>query len=229
MRRIALFDIDGTLLSSQGAGRRALERALVERFGTPGPSHYRYDGKTDRQIIRELLRAEGYADDAIDAAMDEVLARYLEHLAVEIRSREVAPCPGIPALLDAVDAADDLVLGLLTGNIADGAAVKLLAAGLDVSRFVVGAFGSDAEHRPALPPIAQARAAALLGREVSAADLVVIGDTPLDIACAHVNGAKAIAVATGHFDAAALAAHRAEAVFHDCGDTEAVLAAIRSV
>ena len=118
------------------------------------------------------------------------------------------------------------MLGLLTGNIAEGAARKLRSAGLDPSRFAVGAFGSDHEHRVELPGIARERASALLGRDVPGAACVIIGDTPSDVACGRSIGARAIAVATGHYDAATLAACDPHAVFADLSDTEAVVRAI---
>jgi phosphoglycolate phosphatase-like HAD superfamily hydrolase len=229
MMRIALFDIDGTILSSQGAGRRALETALTDVFGRTGPSHYRYDGKTDRQIIRELMRAEGMDDAVIDARMDEVLTTYLRGLAAEISSRDVQLLPGVAALLDELEQESDVVLGLLTGNVAEGAAAKLLAVGVDMTRFRVNAFGSDHESRPVLPAIARERAMAMLGVPVEAEQIIVIGDTPLDIACAHAIGAKAVAVATGHYSVAELAAHAPAAVLADFSDHVAAARTIRSV
>ena len=226
--RIALFDIDGTLLRSGGAGRRAFEASLLEQFGTTGPADYRYDGKTDRQIARDLMRAAGFDDATIDARMGPLEARYLEGLAEELRTRQVhaEPCPGIPALLDALEARTDVVLGLLTGNVLQGARLKLAAVGIDHARFAVAAYGSDHEHRPALPAIAQSRASARLGRAVPGDALVIIGDTPHDIHCGRGVGARAIAVATGSYGVADLAAHGPAHCFADLTDTEAVITAI---
>lgn len=222
--RIALFDIDGTLLASGGAGRRAMERALLATFGSVGPADYRYDGKTDRQIVRELMRADGHADDAIDAGMDAVFARYLDGLGAEVAA--VERLPGVGPLLDALEARDDVVLGLLTGNVEHGARAKLGAAGLDHARFVVVAYGSDHEHRPELPRIARERAVARLGCDVPRDALVIIGDTPLDVACAHAQGARAVAVATGRFGVAELASHGPAAVLEDLGDLARAIEAI---
>jgi phosphoglycolate phosphatase-like HAD superfamily hydrolase len=224
--RIALFDIDGTLLASGGAGRRAMERALLEVYGTAGPADYAYDGKTDRQIVRELLRAEGRADRDIDAGLPRVFTRYLQELIVESRTAPIRPLAGVLAVLDALDQRDDVVVGLLTGNIVEGAALKLGAAGIGIERFRVAAYGSDHEHRPELPRIARERAAATLGRAVPPETLVVIGDTPLDIACARAQGARAVAVATGRYAAAALAAHGADAVFDDLANVARVVDAV---
>ena len=225
---LVLFDIDGTLLWSDGAGRRAMEGALTHVFGSPGDPRYRYDGKTDLQIARELMRAEGHADDAIDARREVVLAGYLERLRRELDAdeRHVHVLPGIPALLDALEPRPDVVLGLLTGNVADGAATKLGAAGIDFARFRVNAFGSDHEHRPALPAVAQRRARELLGRDVAGEAMVVIGDTPADIECARTVGARTVAVATGRYSVEELAAHAPSAVLADLSDTGAALRAI---
>jgi phosphoglycolate phosphatase-like HAD superfamily hydrolase len=129
-------------------------------------------------------------------------------------------------VLDALEGRDDVVLGLLTGNIVDGAAMKLSAAGLDITRFRVAAYGSDHEHRPELPRIARERAMATLGRDVPRDTLVVIGDTPLDIGCAHAQGARAIAVATGRYRPDELAAHLPAAVLPDLSDVALVVETI---
>ena len=119
-----------------------------------------------------------------------------------------------------------MVLGLLTGNLARGAALKLQAAGLDPARFKVGAYGSDAAHRPDLPPIAARRAERFFGREPVGAEVVIIGDTPADVACGTGIGARAVAVATGAYSVAELAACGAHAVFPDLGDIDSALEAI---
>jgi phosphoglycolate phosphatase len=228
MNRLVLFDIDGTLLRSDGAGRRAMEGALSHVFGSPGDARYHYDGKTDRQIVRELMRREGHDDAAIDARLDDVMVMYLDRVRRELASgaRRVTRLPGVCELLDALEARDDVVLGLLTGNIAEGAAAKLAAAEIDIGRFRVNAFGSDHEHRPRLPEIAQARAREQLGVELGGHAIVVIGDTPADIDCARSVGARTIAVATGRYSTEELAEHAPSAVFSDLSDTDAVVAAI---
>jgi phosphoglycolate phosphatase len=223
--RVVLFDIDGTILRSSGAGRIAMERALTNVFGSPGSKDYQYDGKTDRQIVRESMRLEGLSDDEIDARMPELLEHYLDGLHSELSSgqRTVNVFPGVRELLDTLEQQENVVLGLLTGNIEAGARAKLGAAGIDISRFRVNAFGSDHEHRPELPAVAQRRANDLLGREIQGDRLIVIGDTPADIRCGESIGAKAIGVATGLFTVEELASHGAYAVFETLADTEAVL------
>lgn len=227
-KKVVLFDIDGTLLLSDGAGRRAMERSLEAVFGRRGPTSYRYGGKTDKLIVRETMRLEGFADAEIDARMDEVIAGYLANLRAELESdRNLARAlPGVYALVEAVEAHEELVLGLLTGNVLEGAGVKLRAVSLDPQRFRVGAFGSDHEERPMLPPIAQRRAASLLGCAVPGERLVILGDTEHDMTCGQGVGARAIGVATGGVSRATLAAHAPAAVFDDFSDTTRVLEAI---
>ena len=229
MTTVVLFDIDGTLLSSDGAGRTAMEAALHAVFGTRGPTGYRYDGKTDPLIVRESMRHAGLDDATIEAGMAEVIARYLEGLSVALQdpARLARTLPGVPALVEAVHAADDLMLGLLTGNVVEGATRKLDAVGLAPARFVVGAFGSDHEHRPALAPVAQARAEARLGRSIPGDRFVIIGDTPADLTCGRGIGARAIGVATGGYRRAELEGYEAFALVDDLADTGAMLELIR--
>lgn len=226
--KLVLFDIDGTLLWTDGAGRRSMESALKEIFGRHGDPTYRYDGKTDRQIAREQMRWAGVDDAEINARMDELFAAYLMRLETElIRDAAVSRlCAGIPVLLDQLESRTSAVLGLLTGNMEHGARHKLHAVGVDFNRFRVNAFGSDHEDRPALPAVAQRRAEALLGTTMPGDQMVIIGDTPADIECGRALGVRAIAVATGRYTVDELAAHRPYAVFATLEDTEAVLSAI---
>jgi phosphoglycolate phosphatase-like HAD superfamily hydrolase len=134
--------------------------------------------------------------------------------------------PGVHDLLDRLEAETDVVLGLLTGNVEEGAALKLRSAGLDPTRFRVGAYGSDAADRPDLPPIAAHRARSHFGRIPSGAEVVIIGDTPADISCGQCIGARAVGVATGAYSVTDLEACGAHAVFQDLSDTGLVLEAI---
>ena len=120
--KLVLFDIDGTLLLSGGAGRRAINRALDEVFGAAGSQEHPLDGKTDPQIVRELMRMAGHDDDYIDAHMNELFERYVELLHEEFLgpNHGAYALPGVPALLDALEARSDVILGLLTGNVIDG-------------------------------------------------------------------------------------------------------------
>jgi phosphoglycolate phosphatase-like HAD superfamily hydrolase len=226
--KLVLFDIDGTLLLSDGAGRRAIHRALIGVFGSVGPHDYHFDGKTDPQIVRELMRLEGHRDERIDAVMDDLFARYVQFLHEELHAPGHTPyaLPGVLALLDALEARRDVILGLLTGNIEPGARAKLQAVGIAPDRFRIGAFGSDHEHRPELPAIAAKRTRDSLGVDVTGAAVVVIGDTPADVTCGRAIGASAIGVATGRFSVDELMSHGAVAAFRDLSDTGAVVRAI---
>lgn len=228
MHRLVLFDIDGTLLHSHGAGRRAMEAALLETFGTKGSPAYRYDGKTDKQIVRDLMREAGFSDAIIDARMAELLDTYVAGLQREIASphTRVEAITGVMPLLDALVHRSHCIVGLLTGNLEPGAQHKLTAAGIDFGRFALGAYGSDHEIRSELPAIAQQRAREVLGLAIEGSAMVIVGDTPSDIACGRPIGARAIAVATGHYTVESLSEHAPDALFNDLGDTEAVLRAI---
>jgi phosphoglycolate phosphatase-like HAD superfamily hydrolase len=226
--KLVLFDIDGTILLTSGAGKRAVHRALAEVFGAPGRAEHRFDGKTDPQIVRELMRMEGHADDHIDERMSRMLDRYVDYLHEELDHGDttVRLMPGVAELLDALEARPDVVLGLVTGNLAAGAAAKLRAGGIDPERFRVGAFGSDHELRVELPGVAQRRARDELGVHVEGADVVVIGDTPADVECGRAIGARTIGVATGYYTVDELRKHLADEVFEDLADTAGVVRAI---
>jgi phosphoglycolate phosphatase-like HAD superfamily hydrolase len=229
MKKLVLFDIDGTILLTAGAGRRAIVAALAEELpGTGAFDRVRFDGKTDPQIVAELLEAAGDREPLDPSRLDAVCRRYVRHLARELEapSTRTTLMPGVEALLDRLEAESGVILGLLTGNIAEGAALKLRSGGLDPTRFRVGAYGSDAAHRPELPAIAARRAAGIFGREPSGAEVVIIGDTPADIQCGSAIAARAIAVATGSYNVADLAACGPHAVFENLSATDRVLEAI---
>ena len=231
MTVLVLFDIDGTMLLAHGAGRRAVHQAMLDTFGTTGPQHHPFDGKTDPQIVRELGSLAGVSEDMIVDKMTPALDRYYEYLLADITGapHTVELLPGVHDLLDALEARDDVMLGLLTGNIEAGAALKLRAVNIAPERFIVGAYGSDAPVRPALPAIAQSRASQRLGVELPGQHIVIIGDTPHDLTCGNGIGARAIGVETGRFRAADLHPHNPLAVFPNLIDTAAIVAAITSV
>jgi phosphoglycolate phosphatase-like HAD superfamily hydrolase len=228
MRKLVLFDIDGTILRSAGAGRRAITAALAAEIGDArGFERVRFDGKTDPQIVAELLEAAGHSGPHDERRVEAVCERYVALLEDELASATgMQLLPGFPAIFDRLEATAGVVLGLLTGNLERGARLKLTAVGVDPERFRVGAYGSDSGHRPDLPAIAADRAAPLFGRAPTGAEVVIIGDTPADVACGSGIGARAVAVATGSYGIAELAASGAHVVFRDLGDTDAALAAI---
>ncbi|HMA01082.1 MAG: HAD family hydrolase [Gemmatimonas sp.] len=225
--KLVLFDIDGTILWSDGAGRRAMTEALTTVFGGAGPTDYHYDGKTDPQIVRDLMRASGHTDETIDERIAPLMERYLGGLERELAGGTRAHVfDGVRELLDRLEARGDVVLGLLTGNLRAGAAIKLQAAGIDINRFRVCAFGSDHHARGELPGLAQRRAKEELGLEIPGDRIFVIGDTPADIECGQAIGARAIAVATGRYTPEELARHHPYALFSSLADTQAVLQVI---
>jgi phosphoglycolate phosphatase len=230
MKRLVLFDIDGTLLSANGAPRRAFTRAMLEVYGTTGPiATHRFDGKTDPQIARELLTLAGLDDAAIDDGMPRLWDLYLHDLREELARPDHATrvYPGVHALLDALEARSDVLLGLLTGNIRPGAELKLESASIR-NDFRVGAFGSDCERRDGLPPVAVDRALRLSGVAFARRDIVIIGDTPSDVTCGAALGVRAIAVATGRHGEDELQAAGADVVLPDFADVERVLEVIVS-
>jgi len=197
-------------------------------FGAHGDPAYRYDGKTDRQITREQMRWAGVADDVIDARMQDVFGIYAGRLAQELASgtEQAVLMEGIPPLLERLGEHGQVTWGLLTGNIEQGARQKIQAVNLAWEQFLVNAFGSDHEHRPMLPAVAQQRARVLLGREVPGEQMVIIGDTPADIHCGRSLNVRAIGVATGRYSVDDLLAHNPAAVFASLADTDAVVECI---
>lgn len=228
MQRLILFDIDGTLISAKGAGARALRDALQEVFGTEGATGgVSFAGKTDPQIVRELLRDEGLGEPSIQARLPALWERYLERLPGELQETQLRVLPGVPELLARIEtAADTLLLGLLTGNLRDGARLKLDAAGIGFRRFQVGAFGCDHADRAELPAFAIRRAEEQTRHRFTGKQVVIIGDTPNDIACGAHLGVRTVAVATGSYTAEQLAACNPDFVFADLADENAVLDAI---
>ena len=225
--KLVCFDIDGTLIQTDGAGRRAIHRALVEVLGTAGPiDQLRFDGRTDGEIVIRLAEAVGLPTD--DATVGRVLDTYVGHLEAELcrPGHRTHVYPGVTELLDALEERDDCLLGLLTGNVAGGAQLKLRSAGIDPDRFRVGAFGSDHHVRAELPAVAQRRAGERLGRVPPGADVVIIGDTPADVQCGRGIGARAVGVGTGRYTPDELIEAGAYAAFADLSETELVIEAI---
>jgi phosphoglycolate phosphatase-like HAD superfamily hydrolase len=227
--KLVLFDIDGTILLTAGAGRRAIVAAVGEHVGPSAALHgVRFDGKTDPQIVTELLEAAGHPGPHPAERVSALCSRYVDLLAHELEQPEsrTTVMPGVFPLLERLEREPDVLLGLLTGNVAAGAGLKLRSGGINPKRFRVGAYGSDSAHRPELPTIAVRRAAAFFGRVLHGPEVVIIGDTPADIACGSCIDARAVGVATGSYSVADLAACAPHAVFEDLTDTDRVLEAI---
>lgn len=224
MRKLILFDIDGTLVLTGGAGVRAMNRALEEVFGpTPGLDGIPVAGRTDWAILSDAVQRHEQALDT--RLLDDLRDRYVRHLAAEIDrpgTGRKAVMPGIREILDALEPRADVLVGLLTGNFEAGARVKL--GYFDLWRyFRCGAFGDDAADRNALVPVAVQRAEACGLPTLSPRDVIVVGDTPADVACARAGDAVAVAVATGSSSMDELRATGADHVFDDLSDTRAFM------
>jgi phosphoglycolate phosphatase-like HAD superfamily hydrolase len=224
--KIILFDIDGTLVLTGGAGGRAMARAAADLFGLQSADKsIAMAGRTDAWIVSQIAAQYNAPFDA------EVLARfrtiYLRHLLEEIEQPgpQKGVLPGVIDLLRALRRRDDAHVGLLTGNFHEGARIKLEHFGL-WDYFEGGAFGDDAENRTHLFDIALSRVSAAGGPTVSRGDVIIVGDTPLDVDVALAAGAQALAVATGPYDVKMLRESGAPIVMEDLSDRDAVLRAI---
>jgi phosphoglycolate phosphatase len=222
--KLVLFDIDGTLLTSNGAGEHALRLAVRELFGAEDDlADIEIAGRTDSGIARAILAKHGVTCSA------ENLARfyevYLRHLERELPNKKGGLLPGILELLEALRARENIALGLLTGNLSRGAEIKLTHYGLS-HFFDFGAYADDHHERPQLGSFARERARERHGTEFSADNIYVIGDTPHDIECGRSFGARTIAIATGRYSRAELAEHKPDFLFDDLSDVRAVLAAL---
>jgi len=221
---LALFDIDGTLVDTAGAGRDAIEIALVEIYGTAGPiDELSFAGLTDPYIARTLMQHAGLEDPEIELRFDALWDCYETNLSAILaeRAHRARVHAGVLALLDALAVAG-VAIGLVTGNIERGAQHKLAACGI-ADRFTFGSFGSDAENRDELPPIAIDRAQAKTGRDFHKRRTWIIGDTPRDIRCARAAGIRALAVGTGSFTAPQLRNAGADHALDTLADTIAVM------
>jgi phosphoglycolate phosphatase-like HAD superfamily hydrolase len=223
MTKVILFDIDGTLVLTGGAGLRAMSRAFEDVFSVPDAFQtVPMFGRTDAGILSDAAALYGIAVDR--TAFEHFRGVYLTHLRREIDQPgpRKGVMPGVRPLLEALRPRSDVYLALLTGNYEEAARVKLEYFDL-WEHFRCGAFGDDAQDRNGLFPRAVSVIRSLGGPDVDPADVLVVGDTPLDVACAAASGAVSIAVATGGYDADALRAAGADVVLEDLSDTAHVL------
>lgn len=222
--KLLLFDIDGTLLDTGGAGAAALLGAAEEVFGVRREDLPPLDlaGATDGGVIRKLF-ADARCPYSVDTA-DLFREAYLRRLREGLRHPEFpgSLCRGVAALLAALASEEGFVTGLLTGNLRRGARLKLERFGIE-HHFADGGFGDDGEHRNELGPVAVQRMERAADCRFPPEQVIVIGDTPKDIACAHAMGARCLAVATGRFDTASLSGFVAWQVLPDLADTGRVL------
>ena len=220
---LVLFDIDGTLLQSQSAGVHAMGAALSELHGTaPDFSKVSIHGRLDTLIWRDLAAVHGYP--TCDESHGRFRDTYGSHLERRLAERNtVVRYPGAKELVDATLAHPGLTVGLLTGNYEFTGRLKVRHAGIDPRHFIVNAWGDDGHDRRSLVPVAMRRYQELHGRPVAPQDVVIIGDTPADVDCAHASGTRVIAVATGHFTVDQLRAAGGDLVVADLSDTDALV------
>ncbi|MCK5653061.1 MAG: HAD hydrolase-like protein [Gemmatimonadetes bacterium] len=222
MRRLILFDIDGTLVWG-GPARDAFEAAMMEVFGTAGDiDGHDFSGKTDPQIARELLEGVGFATDAIESGLPRLWGSYLRELEERLPGRPVDVLPGVPALLEALREEGNVGLGLVTGNIHEGARLKLSSAGL-YHHFAVGGYGSDSEVRDHLPGVAIERAEEEWRVSFTREQVIVVGDTAMDVASGRHAGTRTLAVATGHRSVEELTEAGPDWVLDSFADVEAAV------
>lgn len=230
MRKLVLFDIDGTLVLTGGAGIRAMNRACEELVGHPHALEgIPVAGRTDRIILTDVVTRAGHS--LHDGLLGQLRDRYIDNLRLEIekpgrlqsfeslgaRGGIKAVMPGIRELLDILDQREDVFLGLLTGNFEAGARIKL--EHFDLWRyFPCGAFGDDAADRNELVPFAVERARRRGLPEMDPSNILVVGDTPHDVACARAVGATPVGVATGGFTAGQLRESGADIVYENLGN-----------
>lgn len=220
--KILLFDIDGTLIDSGGAGKLAMETAFASEFGVAKSTNVvAYAGRTDIAIITDMLNCYG-----VESSTEQIrrcLQSYLSHLPDSLKQRSGRTLPGVRQLLEQLSLRDDVLLGLLTGNVEEGARKKLCFFQLD-SFFRCGGYADDFYDRNDVARFAHSQAKKHLAElGASENEVWVIGDTPHDVACARAIGARVLAVATGTYSVAQLSAAEADHVTTDLGDLERIL------
>lgn len=226
IRRLLLWDVDGTLVRTGGVGAAIFDVALEAVVGRRPTFRVRMSGKTDPQIVREYLDQMGLpgSDDAIRAVLDVAEGQLAAASARGELTAGGHACAGVEHVLSVLARDPRVVSTLVTGNVAPNAVLKVAAFGLD--RWLdlsLGAYGSDAADRNLLVPVALGRLLADRGVRLDPRDAWVIGDTPRDLECARAGGVRCLLVATGRYEAAELATLAADAVLGDLSDTDAVL------
>lgn len=220
--QVLLFDIDGTLIRSGGAGKSAMEDALRSEFGlTELHDGVPYSGRTDPSIARDLLNVHGL--DSCDANIHRLRDAYLRHLPESLKRHNGIILPGVRELLERLRVVDQIAVGLLTGNIREGARFKLSHYGI-WDYFPFGGFADGIHDRDEVARAALVEVARHLKREIQPNNIWVIGDTPLDVKCARAIGAKAVAVATGWHPLEELEATGADWVFRDLSEPGELMA-----
>ena len=216
--KTVLFDIDGTILNCNRAGKISLIEATREVFGTTGRmERVDFQGKTDPLILKESLESMGISQQDIEDKTDTLKDKYFAHLEKNIHNFEVYIYPGIMEILSILSERDDIILGLLTGNFTESAKIKLSRH--DLNRFFpFGAFGDDAPIRDLLPDVAKKKISDMYGVDVDFSSTYIIGDTVYDVRCAKYAGAVSIAVATGWSDMETLQKENPDYCFDNLSD-----------
>jgi phosphoglycolate phosphatase-like HAD superfamily hydrolase len=223
-RKILLFDIDGTLLEPAGIGRLCYRRALEDVLGhSIYTDHVEMAGRTDWQILNDLLTYAGLAENQIEHHRKAVFDALARHIATAAPTSKIHSLPGVLSLMDRLALDERFLLGLVTGNSRAVVSHKLHAVGIDPGLFIVGAFGDEHPDRNALPALALYRLSQMLGDQISPESVLVIGDTPHDIACARHTGLKVLGVATGLYPYDELAKYEPDFLLEDFSDNEAVI------
>jgi phosphoglycolate phosphatase-like HAD superfamily hydrolase len=213
---VCLFDVDGTLISSGGAGKAALEAALASEFGIDHLiEKLQLSGRTDRAITRDIFQL--HAIEETPANWQRLIEGYLRHLPRCLATFKGRVLPGIKALLEQLSSREDVALGLLTGNVRAGAKVKLGHFGL-YDHFSFGGFGDHHLDRDDVAREALAEVRQRLNGHCDTSRIWVIGDTPLDVQCARAIGARSLAVATGWHSLEELAGHQPDLLLADLAD-----------
>lgn len=219
--KLVLFDIDGTLISTGGAGSRALNKAFFEVLGIENAfKNFEMAGKTDVQIIKEGLVKWGINPSY--PVVRKIIERYLQNLQLEMNNNSKHVKPGVIEFISFVRNELGYPTGLLTGNLEKGARIKLAPFELN-QYFPFGAFGSDHEDRRFLLPIALIRFSRMFKRKISFTECIIVGDTPRDVACAKPYGAKVVAVATGPYSVSELMETQADVVVENLSEMGKIL------
>ncbi|EAT59848.1 HAD hydrolase-like protein [Chlorobium ferrooxidans] len=226
LKKLVLFDIDGTLLSVGKINRSVLGDALKEVYGTEGSTGtHNFAGKMDSVIMYEVLQSAGLSEEDIAGKFELAKATYIEMFRDLAKPEDVTLMEGVRELLDELSVRSELMLGLLTGNFEESGRHKLRLPFID-HYFPFGAFADDAKSRNALPPVAVEKAYRMTGRRFSEDEVIIIGDTEHDIACARAHHAKSIAVATGTYSAGELKKHKPDVVLENLCQTDLVISEI---
>jgi len=226
LKKLVLFDIDGTLLSVNSINRRILMDALREVYGTEGSAGtHNFAGKMDSIIIYEVLQNAGLSDAVIAEKFDKVKHTYIDMFRLHAKPADIMLMDGVRKLLDELSARSELIVGLLTGNFEGSGRHKLLLPDIN-HYFPFGAFADDGKSRNDLPQVAVEKAYQLTGTRFSEQNIIIIGDTEHDIACARVLNAKSIAVATGTYSTEELKKHNPHILYKNLCETDTVISDI---